>query len=144
MSRKKVSKGVKRRLNMYLILGIIIVFIGAVTIVSNVYRIYDLKKEEEKLNQRLDELHDEEKELSSEIGKLKDPEYIAKYAREKFYYTKDGEYVIKLEDKDEPSINDIVEASRPYYIIGLSIILLTLFILFIKSKIKKNKKKREK
>ena len=34
--------------------------------------------------------------LKVEVNKLKNPEYVAKYAREKFLYSKDNEYVIKI------------------------------------------------
>ena len=44
-----------------------------------------------------DKLEDEE-ELKEEINKLQDPEYMAKYAREKYLYSKKGEIVIKIEE----------------------------------------------
>ncbi|UKI29312.1 MAG: septum formation initiator family protein [Clostridium sp.] len=37
-----------------------------------------------------------EEELNSEVTKLQDDEYVAKYAREKYMYSKDGEYIIKI------------------------------------------------
>ena len=33
--------------------------------------------------------------------KLQDPEYVAKYAREKYLYSKDGELIIKIVDENE-------------------------------------------
>ena len=44
-----------------------------------------------------EKLSDEE-ELNDEINKLQDPEYMAKYAREKYLYSKKGEIIIKIED----------------------------------------------
>jgi cell division protein DivIC len=41
-----------------------------------------------------------EDELESEISKLQDPEYVAKYAREKYLFSKDGEIIIKIDDND--------------------------------------------
>lgn len=38
-----------------------------------------------------------EKALESEIYKLQDVDYLARYAREKFYFSKDGELIIKFE-----------------------------------------------
>lgn len=52
--------------------------------------------EKEKLEQDLNELKEEEQELSTDVLKLQDPEYIARYLREKYYYSKDNEYIIKL------------------------------------------------
>lgn len=140
MAKKKVSKLVKRRLRIYFLISIAVISIGVIAVVSNIYKIHSLRKEESELNNKLDNLHTEEKELSSEIGKLKDPDYIAKYAREKFYYTKDGEYVIKIQDDNKVDTDNIVEVNRSYYIIGLAILLLTIFIIFIKSRIKKKNK----
>ena len=42
----------------------------------------------------------EEDKLNSDIKKLKDPEYVARYAREKYMYSKDGELIIRLPDDD--------------------------------------------
>ena len=36
--------------------------------------------------------------LKEEINRLQDPEYMAKYAREKYLYSKNGEIIIKIED----------------------------------------------
>jgi len=55
-------------------------------------------KEKEKLNSELLALKEKEQELSLDVEKLKDPEYIARYLREKFYYSKEGEYIIKIPD----------------------------------------------
>ena len=35
--------------------------------------------------------------LKSEINKLQDEEYVARYAREKLLYSKDGEIIIKMD-----------------------------------------------
>ena len=39
---------------------------------------------------------EEEDILKSEVKKLKDPVYVAKYAREKFFYSGDNEYIIRM------------------------------------------------
>ncbi|MGM9878330.1 MAG: septum formation initiator family protein [Bacilli bacterium] len=44
-----------------------------------------------------DKLHEEEV-LNDEISKLEDPEYLAKYAREKYLYSKKDEIIIKIEE----------------------------------------------
>jgi cell division protein DivIC len=51
------------------------------------------------LNVQLEELKEKEEELSTDVLKLQDPEYIARYLREKYYYSKNNEYIIKLPDK---------------------------------------------
>lgn len=56
------------------------------------------KKETSELNNKLNIALEEEAELKSQISKLQDPEYIARYAREKYLYSKDGEIIIRIED----------------------------------------------
>ena len=34
-----------------------------------------------------------------DADKLQDPDYIARYAREKYFYSKDGEYIIKIPEE---------------------------------------------
>ena len=59
--------------------------------------VYNMKNEKKDLSVELDSLKEEEEILKSEVNKLKDPIYIAKYAREKFLYSGQGEYIIKME-----------------------------------------------
>ncbi len=56
--------------------------------------------EKEELEKDLDDLKEKEQELSTDVLKLQDPEYVARYLREKYYYSKDNEYIIKLPDKE--------------------------------------------
>ena len=58
--------------------------------------VYDMKNENKKVNEKLNSLKEEEDILKSEVKKLKDPVYIAKYAREKFLYSADNEYIIRM------------------------------------------------
>ena len=55
-----------------------------------------MREEKKNLNKELTELKEEEDILKSEVNKLKDPVYIAKYAREKFLYSGDDEYIIRM------------------------------------------------
>ena len=140
MTKKRVSKTVKRRLTFLgpILLGIVIFCIF--TIFSYAYQIHQLKIEEQKLESKLENLQTEERELSSEIIKLKDPDYIAKYARENYLYSMEGENVIKIEDK---KIEDAVEENnndKIYYIMGISISILIVLFIAVLIKIVKKKK----
>ena len=55
-------------------------------------------KEKEELNNELNLLKEQEEELSTDVQKLQDPEYVARYLREKYYYSKSDEFIIKLPD----------------------------------------------
>ena len=45
---------------------------------------------------QIKELQKEEEELKADVERLQDPVYVARYAREKYLYSKDGEFIIKL------------------------------------------------
>lgn len=140
MTKKRVSKSVKRRLTFLgpILLGILIFCIF--TTFSYAYQIHQLKNEEKKLLAQLSELQKEEKELSSEIIKLKDPDYIAKYARENYLYSMDGEYVIKIEESDDKKETSENEDPKIYYVMGVSISVLIILIIAIIIKLSKKKK----
>ncbi len=140
MNKKKVSKNVKRRLTLLGPIFIGVFIVCTITIFTYVYKIQTLREEQAELNEQLQGLQTEEEELSSEISKLKDPEYIAKYARENYYYTKDGEYVIKIEEKEATETKNEVEDNRSFYVLAAVLIILVILILFIKSIIKKRNK----
>ena len=60
--------------------------------------IYENEQKVKELNEKYDNLVEEEYTLSGQVDKLQDPEYVAKYAREKYLYTKDGELIIDIEN----------------------------------------------
>ena len=100
IKKKKFGKKAKSRL------FIAFIFFGAViSMLSykffyNIKQIRDMKEEKKFLEEQLVKLEDEEKILESDIQKLKDPAYVARYAREKYLYSKDGELIIRLPDDD--------------------------------------------
>lgn len=68
-------------------------------LVSTVYKdwqqILKNRKEEIALNQKYEDLMEEEIKINAEITKLGDDEYLARYAREKYMLSKEGETIIK-------------------------------------------------
>ena len=95
---KKMSKKTKFRVTF---LGISLIIASIVFMTSSfsyVSQILKTKEEIKELNITYNEKLETEEELKDEINKLKDPEYMAKYAREKFLYSKDDEIIIKIVD----------------------------------------------
>ena len=97
---KKVTKKDRRRITL-----LIIIFIPLLTIfMSNMFsywsQIYSNIKEKKELELLYREILEEEETLKSEIVKLQDDEYVARYAREKYLYSKDGELIIRITDED--------------------------------------------
>ncbi len=89
--RKKASRIFFVTLVCFAINAYVIYSVG--TILNDVYT---MKREGKELNTKLNELKDEEAILKSEVKKLKDPDYVAKYAREKFFYSGKNEYIIRM------------------------------------------------
>ena len=61
--------------------------------------IFDKYKEKKELEDQLVQLKEKEDELRLDADKLQDPDYVARYAREKYLYSKDGEFIIKIPEK---------------------------------------------
>lgn len=95
---KNLSKKTKFRVTI-LIIGFII-SIGVLLSVSISYwtQINNNKKEMKELEKTYNNKLAEEEDLKDEINKLQDPEYMARYTREKYLYSKDDEIVIKIEN----------------------------------------------
>lgn len=94
---KKYSKKRKRKILFKTFACFIIIFICIFSSLNNIKKINNKTKEKEILTRKLEELKEEEKILTDDVEKLKDPEYAARYAREKYLYSKNGEKIIKID-----------------------------------------------
>lgn len=90
------SKKSKRRLLIISFLMLVCVGIIVSSVLKDLLAIMDNKKKVASLEVKYNELLKEEKELKSEVTKLKDPDYVARYARETYYYSLPGEVIIKM------------------------------------------------
>ena len=138
MTKKKVTKASKRRLLLFGSVSVVIIVYFLVSLFTYMSDIYNLKREEYKLTQDLIELQGEEKELDTQIDMLKDEDYLARYARENYLYSKDGEIVLKIQanNKDKIDADDKFEFDPKYvfYIGGGIIGILILYVLLKKAK----------
>lgn len=99
-NRKKNGKKKRNRRMLFLGLGSIAIIITMTLTIGKYWvEIFDKYKEKQELEEKLAELQAEEKELQLDADKLQDPDYIARYAREKYSYSKDGEFIIKIPEK---------------------------------------------
>ena len=67
---------------------------------SNVQKMIEINKQKKELKEKLASLEEEEDVLNSDIKKLEDPDYVARYAREKYLYSKEGELIIRIPDDE--------------------------------------------
>ena len=94
--RKKTSKSKIRIFISLIIFGSVLSALGY-NCLNNIIKIEKMKNEKEKLQEQLVILKEEKESLETDISKLEDPDYIAKYVREKYFYSKDGEVILRLE-----------------------------------------------
>lgn len=91
---KKVKK---EKMRLIIITLIIMGLIGS--LVSSVSKdwvsILENKKEINKLSQEYENLLNNEEKLKSEVTKLQDNDYVARFAKEKYLYSSDGEIIIR-------------------------------------------------
>ena len=94
----KITKKDKRRL---MIWSLLILVIGAYLGVF-AYRywnqILENNRDREELEQRYQTLLNDERSLNVEVTRLQDPEFVARFARERFLYSREGERIIKIAD----------------------------------------------
>lgn len=98
VNMKKMSQKTKFRVTFYTIGLIISIVLFTSSCVSYISQIVKNKNEMNKLEATYNEKLSEEETLKDEINKLQDPEYMARYAREKYLYSKKNEIIIKIED----------------------------------------------
>ncbi len=98
MSKKKIGKKAKQRIFLAFLFFGFIISILSYKLFENIEKTTEMKKQKEELRNRIVELQEEESKLEIDIQKLGDPTYIARYAREKYLYSKDGEIIIRIEE----------------------------------------------
>lgn len=99
-NKKKNSKKLRNRRMLLLGLGSLAIIITMTFTIGKYWvEIFDKYQEKSELEQKLLDLQDEEKALKLDAEKLQDPDYVARYAREKYLYSKDGEFIIKIPEE---------------------------------------------
>ena len=99
--KRRVNKGAKRRLLLFFSIFVLLVSYIGYTTFDYWKQIYKNKEETKRLQEEYEELLADKEILESDVVKLQDPDYVAKYAREKYLYSKDGELIIKIIDENE-------------------------------------------
>lgn len=97
--KKRINRNIKR-IFLFGTVSIICIVVITISLSKIVVDILDKYKEADILADELKDLEEKEEELNDEIKKLQDPEYLARYAREKFFYSKEGEIIIRIPDNN--------------------------------------------
>lgn len=96
MKKQKTSSKAKKRI--FLALSVLLFILGFLVFSLYGYwqQIYQNVKKTNELKVEYKKLSKNEKQLKADAYKLQDPEYIARYARETYLYSKDGEKIIRV------------------------------------------------
>ncbi len=98
---KTVSHKAKRRFCCLAVFFVAILFLFVGTIFQDWLAIVHNKQSIASLSEYYASLKTDEESLNSEITKLHDNNYIARYARERYMYSLPGEIIIKMPDEEE-------------------------------------------
>lgn len=94
---RKLSAKRRRKIVLKLLFCISIICLSIILSISNVLQMQNKIKEKARLTKELEEKKEEETTLTDDVEKLKNPEYAARYAREKYLYSKNGEKILKID-----------------------------------------------
>jgi len=100
MATKKKTAKLKYRLCMFVPLCLVLIITVFISVGSYWVQIADKYQEKNRLEEEIVVLKEKEEELKVDVERLKDPDYIARYAREKYMYSKDGEIILRLPEED--------------------------------------------
>ena len=99
MKSKKSRKEKKRLLLITIMISLLLGIL-----ISSVYKdwiqIMENKSKEVALSKEYEDLLEEENELNSEITKLQDDAYLARYAKEKFMFSANGDTIIRMNEEE--------------------------------------------
>ncbi len=94
----KRTKKEKLRLKIYLLTIVALISFFGYKMYYYWPKIFSNYQEKKMLEDKYTNLLEEEETLSSNIVKLQDPDYIARFAREKYLYSKSGEIIIRINE----------------------------------------------
>ncbi len=138
---KKVSHKSKRRLIFFVPISLFLIAFFTYSLIGYINKVNTLNNEKAKLTDNISEIIEIQKSLKTEIEKLKDPEYIIRYANENYYFTTSkGEIVFKFQKTttDNDSYQEVEHVTK--YLWPIIIIGLVLSIIIIIKAIRRKKK----
>ncbi len=99
MAKNKNIVKAKRRMVFLGLSSILIIFATTFTIGRYWVEIFEKYQEKKILEDELLSLKEKEEELKVDANKLQNPDYVARYAREKYLYSKEGEFILQIPEE---------------------------------------------
>ena len=102
MAKKRRKLRVKRVRSFLFSLALCLISVGLIyALINTGLRVWNTKQELAQLEATRDALLEEKEELEEEVELLSDDDYIIRYARENYIFSKDGEEIAILPDSEE-------------------------------------------
>ncbi len=95
----KSRKKTRRRIFLLGFSSVFVIVAMTFTIGKYWIEIFDKYQEKKSLDKELIHLKEKEEELKVDANKLQNPDYVARYAREKYLYSKEGEYILQIPEE---------------------------------------------
>lgn len=99
MAKNNTRTKARRRMLFLGFSSILVIFVMTFAIGKYWVEIIDKYQEKKELEKQLTLLKEKEEQLKVDANKLQNPDYIARYAREKYLYSKDGEFILKIPEE---------------------------------------------
>ncbi len=98
MARNNRNKA-KRRFLFLGIGSIAIIIVMTLSIGKYWVEIFDKYQEKNELSKELENLKEKEEQLRVDADRLQNPDYIARYAREIYLHSKDGDFTLQIPEE---------------------------------------------
>lgn len=96
----KKTKKEKKRLFVISTMIVVLLVVLVKSVANDWTEIMDNSHKIDQLNEEYNNLMAEEEKLQSDVTKLQDSEYVARYAKEKFLYSEEGDLILRMEGND--------------------------------------------
>lgn len=100
MASKKSKAKTRCRLCLFMPVCLVILITIFAAVGSYWVKIASKYQEKQELANEIVALKEKEEELKVDVQRLEDPDYVARYAREKYMYSKEGEIILRLPDEE--------------------------------------------
>ena len=102
------TKKEKKRLFFISFIIVGLVFLLGFSVYKDFIIISNNKNQTTKLTKEYENLLDEKKSLTSQVTKMQDPDYLARYAKEKYLYSREDEVIIRIDQSSFFIISSII------------------------------------
>lgn len=99
MAKYKKRLKPKKAAILLMLVSLATIFVMTLSIGKYWVEIIDKYQEKNELEMELIALKEKEEELQVDAKKMQNPDYVARYAREKYLYSKEGEYILQIPEE---------------------------------------------